>query len=161
MGRIKDYIAKALKSKVKATIFDSVKPLEPLLGPEPIVPDIKVHIPFEMTPGLKLTPEEKIEENKYLIEKLDYKVSLILKMIDDFNPEEDSLSVVAQDPGLMRLWLAHTSYKTRINDFLTLIIGKNINALSPDVLAPKVNKISKPKKVKCLTDLPLQKKLLN
>lgn len=117
---------------------------------------------FKMVEGKKLSLEEQIEENKYMITKLDPKLVFIADMINELNSEEDALQVIAEEPDLMRLWFAHVVYKENINNFYTLISGKNANWLNPEALVPKSKRLPpKPRTIKCLRDLPLQKSLLN
>jgi hypothetical protein len=117
---------------------------------------------FEMAPGRKLSQEEQIEENKYTISKLDPKLMLVIDMIDELYPEQSALQTIAEEPTLMRAWLAHIVYKENINNFYTLISGSNANLIDPAILVPKSKRPPpKPRKVKCLKDLPLQKSLLN
>jgi hypothetical protein len=117
---------------------------------------------FKMVQGKRLSLEEQIEENKYMIRQLDPKLIFIADMINELNKEEDALQVIAEEPDMMRLWFAHVVYKENINNFYTLISGKNINLLNPEALVPKSKRLPpKPRKIKCLKDLPLQKSLLN
>jgi hypothetical protein len=141
---------------------------EELIEPETrelaiVNPESQTKIPeFTMPQGEKLSVEEQIEENKYMIRQLDPKLVFITDMINELNSEEDALQVIAEEPDMMRLWLAHVVYKENINNFYTLISGKNINLLNPEALVPKSKRLPpKPRKIKCLKDLPLQKSLLN
>ncbi|NDB81653.1 MAG: hypothetical protein EB127_02705 [Alphaproteobacteria bacterium] len=117
---------------------------------------------FEMSPGRRLSPEEQVEENKYTISTLDPKLMLVINMIDELYPNESALQTIAEEPTLMRSWLAHIVYKENIDIFYTLINGSNINLVDPVILVPKSKRPPpKPRKVKCLKDLPLQRSLLN
>lgn len=161
MGRIKDYLTKAL---VKAEDYLNSQKESPVLEQASVgIPEPTIDSSFyEMQPGVVLTEEEKIEENKYLISTLDSKTLFLLKMIDQLHPEEDAIHEVASDVSMMRAWLAHVSYKNKIEEFTVLITGQDKRLLDPTVLAGKNNKpMPKPKRVKCLQDLPLQKTLLN
>lgn len=164
MGRIRNYLVKALE---KAEDYLNPKDSPALTQIDEYVPPDTVDSsvvpsPYEMQPGVKLSPDEKIEENKYLISTLDSKTLFLLKMIDELHPEEDAIHAVASDALMMRAWLAHISYKNKIEEFTVLITGQDKRLLDPSVLAGKNNKpIPKPKRVKCLRDLPLQKTLLN
>jgi hypothetical protein len=100
---------------------------EELTEPEPrelaiLSPQSQTKIPeFTMPQGEKLSIEEQIEENKYMIRQLDPKLVFITDMINELNSEEDALQVIAEEPDMMRLWLAHVVYKENINNFYTLI----------------------------------------
>lgn len=153
---------------IKRTINKFFKKTEELIEPEAIVIESsnfneQKELPeFKMVQGKKLTLQEQIEENKYMITKLDPKLIFITNMINELNSDEDALQVIAEEPDLMRLWLAHIVYKENINNFYTLISGKNVNSLNPEALVPKSKRLPpKPRKIKCLKDLPLQKSLLN
>ncbi len=139
---------------VTESIPSSSIPVEPITA----IPNDK----FEMAPGRKLSQEEQIEENKYTISKLDPKLMLVIDMIDELYPEQSALQTIAEEPTLMRSWLAHIVYKENINNFYTLISGMNPNLIDPVILVPKSKRpLPKPRKVKCLKDLPLQRSLLN
>ena len=163
MGKVKDYLfdilARAedlLQKQEKASAIDQPVSLELT---KQVESESNV---FQMQEGPRLTPEEKIKENEYLISTLDSRLMFILKMINELHDEQDAINVLASDPLMMRAWLAHISYKTKIENFSVLITGQNKNLLDPTVLAGKKNRPApKPKKIKCLQDLPLQKSLLN
>jgi hypothetical protein len=101
---------------------------------------------YVMPHGVKLSKEELIEEDKFIISKLDNKLNLLITMIQDIHPDEDMQDAIVTEPFLMKVWLAHIAYKTKISDFNSLLTGQ---------------KTLKSKRIKCLTDLPLQKTLLN
>ena len=101
---------------------------------------------YVMPYGVKLSKEELIEEDKFIISKLDNKLNLLITMIQDIHPEEDMQDLIVTEPFLMKVWLAHIAYKTKISDFNSVLTGQ---------------KTLKSKRIKCLTDLPLQKTLLN
>jgi hypothetical protein len=130
---------------------------EELIEPEPQKDNSK----FEMTSGKRLTFQEIIEENKIIISTLDPKMNFLLELIKEIKGE-DLLPEIAKDPVQMQQWLAHIAYRKRIDDFNFLISGKSRNTLDPSVLVKaKHRKQSIRKRIKCLTDLPLQKSLLN
>jgi hypothetical protein len=160
MGRIRNYLVKALEKAEDYLASKDNQALEQSDIDAPI--DTIDSSVYEMQPGVKLTSDEKIEENKYLISTLDSKTLFLLKMIDQLHPEEDAIHTVASDPAMMRAWLGHISYKNKIEEFTVLITGQDKRLLDPTVLAGKNNKPApKPKRIKCLQDLPLQKTLLN
>lgn len=117
---------------------------------------------YVMLSGTPLSQEESIEQNKMLIRTLDYKFSRILEMIDELNPDLDVFHEMATQPTLMKTWLAHISYSKRIHSFNTYIKGYDKNLLDPKVLASKeLSSVKGTSNIKCITDLPLQKKLLS
>jgi porphobilinogen deaminase len=109
---------------------------------------------YEMPRGRPRTEDELIEDNKKIISDLDSKTLFVLSLVDEmYDDEVDSLDHFAKDSMAMKLWFAHYFYKTRIDEFYNLI-KENTNNRYDLPANPK-------KKIKCITDLPLQKKLLN
>lgn len=131
---------------------------------EPLPPSTQEQIQpaiFEMTPGKKLSKQEIIEENQNLIQSLDPKLMFLIKVVYEVN-KQDVLKTIAQDYKSMQEWLAHIAYRTKIDNFNSLLSGRNLNLLDPNLLVPKKHrKEFTGKTIKCLTDLPLQKSLLN
>jgi hypothetical protein len=158
MGRIRDILL-GIKNKASnyldndsentytkevSTIQDSSSPSDPP--------------PYTMPQGYKLNPEELIEENKTIIQKVDPKIDSIINMLDELDTasDEDLLDLFAREPFMMKTWLAHTAYKNRIDSFHNLICPKTSKYPTKDFKTKSIDK-----KIKCITDLPLQKKLLN
>jgi hypothetical protein len=116
---------------------------------------------YTMTPGQKLSEEEVFEQNKKIIQTVDPKIYNILLMVNEFNPEMDVIDDMARDSFFMKVWLAHVAYLDKINSFSKLIQGSD-GILGYSMLSTKQKKLQKGNSnIKCLTDLPLQKKLLN
>lgn len=116
---------------------------------------------FEMALGKKLTLEEIIEENKIIISTLDPKLMFLVHLISEVK-QEDMLQIIAENSLNMDDWLAHITYKTKMENFNNLLNGRNLKSLDPNALVPKKHrKEFSGKTIKCLTDLPLQKSLLN
>jgi hypothetical protein len=155
MGRIKKIILNLLD---KTEDFFANKYKESLsLEPEVVKDNSK----FEMVPGKKLSLQELIEENKLIISTLDPKMNFLIELIREIKGE-DILPAIAQDPLHMQQWLAHIAYRKKIDDFNFLISGKNRNTLDPGLLVKSKHRTQLIRKnIKCLTDLPLQKSLLN
>jgi hypothetical protein len=144
MGRIRKYLFNIFNRASETLENFTAQPV-----PDPIVDDIPVETPYVMPNGIPLTQEEKIRNNEYLIENLDSSFFLVLNLINEIYPEQDIINEIASTPSMMRIWLAHINYKNKINTFRELVDNK-INLQN-----------TKQKKIKCLHDLPLQKKLLN
>lgn len=142
MGKIREYIFKIFdkaedilsRDKKSTTLVDNTPTEKPK------------NTEYTMPYGLKRTKEELIEEDKLIITKLDNKLNLLVTMIQDLHPDQNVQDLIIGEPFLLKVWLAHIAYKTKISDFNNLLTGK-IQLKS--------------KKIKCLTDLPLQKTLLN
>jgi len=116
---------------------------------------------FEMIPGKKLTLEEVIQENKIIISTLDPKLMFLIHLVSEVK-QEDMLQTIAENSLNMDDWLAHITYKTKMENFNNLLNGRNLKSLDPNALVPKKHrKEFSGKTIKCLTDLPLQKSLLN
>lgn len=104
--------------------------------------------------------------NLDLIEKIDYKTYLLLLMAGYVNvPEKGKVAfsdLFVDEPLLMEFWLHHVLYKSNFKNFYSLIANKTY-FLSIDKELKESTGQDKPKqkKIKCLHDLPLQKKLSN
>jgi len=139
MGRVKNLLTKII-NKTKTTI--EIADVNPLPANEIIK---KKEDTWTLLPGVPLTPEEVLEQNKLLIKSIDYGVDFILEFIDELNNSNVSFrDIFVSDRQIMKLWLAHIAYKNKITSFSNLIRNTTTK-----------------KKIKCITDLPLQKKLLN
>lgn len=116
---------------------------------------------YVMPFGKKLSDEEIFEENKKLLEIVDPKIYRVLLMINELNPDMDAINDMAKDSLFMKVWLAHVSYLDKINSFNKLIQGL-AGSSGYSMLSTKQQKLRQGNSnIKCLTDLPLQKKLLN
>lgn len=116
---------------------------------------------YVMPTGKKLSEEEVFEQNKKIIQIVDPKIYKILLMINEVHPDMDAVDDMARDSFFMKVWLAHVSYLDKINSFSKLIQG-SAGALGYSMLSTKQQKLQQGNSnIKCLTDLPLQKKLLN
>lgn len=149
MGRLRNFLGKfSKKADPKSTSDES-----------PEIPQLETDInlslkPWEMPKNSPKTQEEVIEDNKLLIKLLDSRIDFVLHLLNELNqPEVPSHEIFANEPYFMKLWYAHVAYKTKIEDFLELI-------KDPTILSPSINTKTN-KKIKCITDLPLQKKILN
>lgn len=116
---------------------------------------------WEMPYGTPSTEAEIIDENKNMVESLDPKLTFALEMVDEFAETEGFIDFFVRDPMLMKAWFAHISYKNSIENFNNLISDKDKSSFAPPVNKNGLPPISKAKKIKCITDLPLQSKLLN
>ena len=131
--------------------------IEESIEPEPQKDNSK----FEMIPGKKLTLEEVIQENKIIISTLDPKLMFLIHLVSEVK-QEDMLQTIAENSLNMDDWLTHITYKTKMENFNNLLNGRNLKSLDPNALVPKKHrKEFSGKTIKCLTDLPLQKSLLN
>jgi hypothetical protein len=148
MGRIRNYLFDIF---TKATeTFDSLnaskdhtvntisQPMTTPPEPEYIMPN-----------GIPFTPEEKLENNKLLIETLDSNFLHIVNVINELYPDENIVDEIASNPQVMRIWLAHVIHRDKILKFRNIITTTSSYQKT------------KQKKIKCLQDLPLQKMLLN
>ena len=104
---------------------------------------------YEMPFGTKFTQEEIIKNNIRIISNLDAKFYFILKILDELNGLENntSLDTFVKEPYMMKMWLAHNAHTNSIESFHSILRQSK----------HKPN----PKMPKCITDLPLQEKLLN
>jgi hypothetical protein len=149
MGRIRNFLGKFSRKEELKTIPDEIL----------LTPELEVNLnlnskPWEMPKNPSRTQEQLIEDSKLLIKLLDSRIDFVLHLIDDLNqPEIPSHEIFANELYFMKLWYAHVAYKTKIEDFLELI-------KDPTILSPSI-KTKTNKKIKCITDLPLQKKILN
>ena len=116
---------------------------------------------WKMPQGIAPTEEEVIEEYKNMVESLDPKLTFALEMVDEFAETEGFIDLFVRDPLLMKAWFGHISYKSSIENFNNLISDKDQSSFAPPVTKNGLPPISKRKKIKCITDLPLQSKLLN
>ena len=166
MGRIKDLFIKAFLNK------RDFEP-EPYTS-FPEANDILKEPEFISKP-LPMTTEECLlfnqhsnSQNKEIISKLDYKSSLLLNLIGDVTYEDTNIGpaidIFAKEPLAMEAWLNHVTYKTNIKNFNDLLRGYDSTLISGDFLLSadisRSRRLSKGK-IKCLKDLPLQKKILN
>jgi hypothetical protein len=107
---------------------------------------------WEMPYGTPKTEEETIDEYADLITKIDPKLEFIFDFINEYKEDDTGIkSIFIREPYLMKMWFAHISYRQQTDNFYTLI------SKSPTGLPASSNV----KKIKCITDLPLQKKILN
>ena len=151
MGRLKNLITKITNHVIDKTVHNNLD----------FQPTNPIH--WELPKGQPKTEAELLEDNKLLVQTVDPKINFILNLIDNLEILSDpALDYFVKESYLMKLWLAHVAYKDRIDSFYNLINNKTNNLLDPSVLVKKSFKISpKQKTIKCITDLPLQKKILN
>jgi len=157
MGRMKDIFVGMINKASGYLDKDSLEE-SPQLEDEP---ELSKTTHWEMPYGTPSTEEEIIEENKSMVESLDPKLTFALEMVDEFAETEGFIDFFIRDPLLMKAWFAHISYKNSIETFNNLISDKDQSSFAPPVNKNGLPPISKIKKIKCITDLPLQSKLLN
>lgn len=163
MGRIRDLIAKIANKAIENSSLDTLASKEifsdPLSASEVVSPILF----WEMPHGIPRTEQEILEENKMLLSTLDPKIDFLLELIAELNePEVLPHDIFASERSVMKLWTAHIAFKDRIDTFYNFITNKTNNLLDPSVLGKKeTKKTSNIKRIKCITDLPLQKKILN
>ena len=156
MGRVKGIISSLID---KATSYIDQKEKTSIALPDELDPHQSED--YIMPVGQKLSEEEIFEQNKKIIEMVDPKIYRILLMINELNPDINAIDDMARDSFFMKVWLAHVSYLDKINSFSKLIQG-SAGTLGYSMLSTKQQKLRQGNfNIKCLTDLPLQKKLLN
>lgn len=163
----------SLMGRVKNLLVDLYQLLEDRFGsPEEDDPISPTPQEIITPPIIPLTEEEcfnfnldSTDLNLEIIEKIDYKTYLLLLMAGHVNiPEKGKLEITelfTTESFLMELWLLHVANRVKFKDFYSLIANKEyFLPVSKEVT--KDNQVKpKQKKIKCLHDLPLQKKLLN
>ena len=157
--------------KVKNLLVDLYQLLEQTFGSTDQV-DPSTPTSINNPPIIPLTQEEcfnfnldSTNLNLEIIEKIDYKTYLLLLMAGYADvPEKGKLEVTelfTTEPLLMEFWLLHLSNRTKFKNFYSLIANKEyFLPINEEVILTTQVK-PKQKKIKCLHDLPLQKKLLN
>ena len=150
MGRLRNFLEKLIDKKDRNVFFKEDFSLgEDIKLSEPIKEEVEAWV---MPSNPRPSKEEFHERNKLMIKSLDQKFLFVLEITDEILDTADSLDLFINDSSLMKLWFAHTAYKNNIDIFNRLIRYPTQSA---------TYNLTKKRSIKCITDLPLQSKLLN